>query len=100
MTLVSNDTDGHDDHDEHDDNNDLNTYNFYPKSINYQYPHSNIKSKLAECISVFMNLTGFAPLAVVNISSSYRTAFQLVHCNNCTLQVLSIVFVLYLSAFI
>ena len=65
-----------------------------------QYPHSNIKSKLTECIAVFMNLTGSAPLAVVNISLSYRTAFQLVHCNNCTLRVLSIVFVLYLSAFI
>ena len=93
MTLVSNDTD---DHDEHDDNNDLNTNNLYPKAWKWlfrdpknfvygqgdhghhgdQYPHSNIKSKLTECIAVFMNLTGSAPLAVVNISLSYRTAFH------------------------
>ena len=43
MTLVSNDTDGHDehdgddDHDEHDDNNDLNTNNFYPKACKWLF---------------------------------------------------------------
>ena len=48
-----------------------------------------IKSKLAESIAVFMDRNASAPPAIVNISLSYTdTAFQWVHCNNCTLRLM------------